>query len=329
MTTGVEEPGRSSESDAGGWWFGDAETDAGASLAQAGAVAETAAEGNVGAAAVADAAAEADALAEVDAVAEADAVAGEPVGFVTPTPGESGRAAAARHPARLALGLAVLAAERLRAGSPGDSFLTGVGLVQQSAAEARSVARRAFEPPTRLASRAAGWARWVPGANASRRSLSRSRQRFDRMVLDARRRGAATVAAGRAEATALVQTTVADGLAWAQAQAVPQIVDGLVPHLVDEVVPRIIDGAMPEVRARVLPVVIEDLTHDPQIRDLMREQGRGMVGEAAEHLRTTSATADDRVESAFRRLVRAPRPEEPTAADLDRDGPSTADTGRG
>jgi hypothetical protein len=124
------------------------------------------------------------------------------------------------------------------------------------------------------------------------------------MMLDARRRGAQTVAAGRAEASALVQSTVTDGLAWAQAQAVPQIVDGLVPHLVDEVVPRLIDGVMPEVRERVLPVIIDDLTHDPQVRDLVLEQGRGVVGDAALHLRTTTSSADDRVESAFRKLVR-------------------------
>ncbi len=83
------------------------------------------------------------------------------------------------------------------------------------------------------------------------------------MAADARMRGQITVAAGRADARAFVQSTVDDGIGWAQAEAVPRIVDGLVPQLVDEVVPRIIEGAMPEIRARVLPVVIEDLTNDP------------------------------------------------------------------
>src|SRR4029077_1059221 len=101
-----------------------------------------------------------------------------------------------------------------------------------------------------------------------------------------------------------VQATVNDAIAWAQAQAIPQIVDGLVPHLVDSVVPRIIDGALPEIRAQVLPVVIEDLTTDPRVRELALEQGKGVVGEAADHLRSTTANADDRVESGFRRLVR-------------------------
>jgi hypothetical protein len=140
------------------------------------------------------------------------------------------------------------------------------------------------------------------------------------MVAEARDRGAAAVAESRADATAFVQTTVNDAIAWAQAQAIPQIVDGLVPHLVDSVVPRIIDGAMPEIRSRVLPVVIDDLTNDPQVRDLMVEQGRGVVGEAAEHLRSTTASADDRVESAFRRLVRR-SDQQPSDVDSDQSTP--------
>ena len=76
------------------------------------------------------------------------------------------------------------------------------------------------------------------------------------------------------------------------------------PHLVHEVMPRLIDGAMPEIRTRVLPVVIEDLTKDPRVRDLVVAQGGGVVGEAAQQLRSTTATADDRSSPAFRRLVR-------------------------
>jgi hypothetical protein len=226
-------------------------------------------------------------------------------------------------PVRLALGLAILAAERIRStgrpakpeerprnAGPAAAFETGVGLLQQAAAEAREVARRAMDRPARLASRTATWTARLPGANVPRRSLDRSRERFDRMVAEARDRGAAAVAGSRADATAFVQATVNDAIAWAQAQAIPQIVDGLVPHLVDSVVPRIIDGAMPEIRSRVLPVVIDDLTTDPRVRELAVEQGRGVVGEAAEHLRSTSADADDRLESAFRRLIRRPDQDE-------------------
>lgn len=228
---------------------------------------------------------------------------------------DTGQAMDAPRPVRLALGLAILAAERLRStgraavdrprnAGPSAAFVTGVGLLQQTAAEAREVARRAMDRPAQFASRTATWAARLPGANVPRRSLWRSRERIDRVVAEARERGAAAVAESRADASAFVQATVNDAIAWAQAQAIPQIVDGLVPHMIDSVVPRIIDGAMPEIRSRVLPVVIDDLTTDPRVRELAVEQGRGVVGEAAEHLRQTSASADDRVESAFHRLVR-------------------------
>jgi hypothetical protein len=216
------------------------------------------------------------------------------------------------HPARMVLGMATLAAERLRGGAPpGDALVTGVGLVQESAASARDLARRVLEPAARLAADAVDRAALIPGADRPLRTLSRSRARLTQVVNRARRRGEATVAAGRAEAEAFVRTSVAETLSWAQAQAVPQIVDGLVPHLVDEVVPKILEGTMPEIRARVLPAVIDDLADSPKVRELMLEQGRGVVGEAALNLRTTTATADDQLESAFRRLVRAPAPEAP------------------
>jgi hypothetical protein len=120
-------------------------------------------------------------------------------------------------------------------------------------------------------------------------------------MADARLRGQATVKAGRADAVAFLRTSIDDGLAWTQKQAVPRIVDGMMPYLVDDVMPRIIEGAMPEIRTRVLPVVIDDLSHDPRIRDLVQEQSRGMAGEAVQQMRTTTAAADDRVEAAFRR----------------------------
>src|SRR5262245_15895251 len=59
------------------------------------------------------------------------------------------------HPARLALGVALNAADRIRAGPPSDTFLVGVGLAQQTAAEVRGLARRALRPPSWAASRTA------------------------------------------------------------------------------------------------------------------------------------------------------------------------------
>jgi hypothetical protein len=68
------------------------------------------------------------------------------------------------------------------------------------------------------------------------------------------------------------------------------------------VVPRVIEGALPEIRRRVIPVVIEDLTADPRVRDLVVEQGRGVIGDTAVQLRNGTAAADDRVEKAYRRV---------------------------
>jgi hypothetical protein len=121
---------------------------------------------------------------------------------------------------------------------------------------------------------------------------------------------------------------------WAQTQGVPHLVDGLVPHLVDEVVPRLIDGVMPEIRTKVLPAVIDDLANDQRLRNLVREQGKGVAEETTQHLRATSATADDRVESAFRRLARKPLADPPQAGAED-DGeprasrPTTGDASPG
>ena len=237
------------------------------------------------------------------------------------------------HPARMVLGLASIAAERLRGGAPtGNAILTGVGLMQQTAANARGFARRMLDPAARLAADTVDRASKLPGAAGPLRSLEKSRARWSRVVANARVRGAATVAAGRADAEAFVRSSVAETMSWAQAQAIPQIVDGLVPHMVDEVVPRILEGTLPEIRATVMPAVIDDLTHSPQVRELMLEQGRGVVDQAAEHLRSSSAAADDRLESAFRRLVRAPAPspdDEPTAETPVTDAPGSTDATHG
>jgi hypothetical protein len=226
---------------------------------------------------------------------------------------------AVSHAGRMAVGMATLAAERIRNGAkPSTAFVTGVGLLQLTADRAQGFARRMAQPPSRFALQAADLASRLPGANRRKTAVNRYRERLAKLVVEARTRGAATVADGRADATAFVQASVNDTIAWAQAKVVPQIVDGLVPHLVDSVVPRILEGAMPEIRAQVLPVVIDDLTHSDQLRELMLEQGRGVMGEAAQHVRSTTASADDRVESAFRRLVRSPAPEdEPPQSDVD------------
>lgn len=200
-----------------------------------------------------------------------------------------------RHPARIALGLVVLAMERLADNRDSGALATAVGLVELTAARATRAAGRVAAPPARVA-------RWAAGLPLVRRPVARVRHRLGETAATARSHGRATVAASRAEAVSFVRSTVDDGLAWAQADAAPRLVDGLMPYLVDEVVPRLIDGVMPQIRTQVMPVLIEDLTADQRVRDLVVEQSRGMLDEAADELRTTTASADDRVEAAFRRL---------------------------
>ncbi|MFC7479260.1 hypothetical protein ACFQX7_03175 [Luedemannella flava] len=144
--------------------------------------------------------------------------------------------------------------------------------------------------------------RRLPGSRLVADRMARGQERLAAARGRATARGRASLALGRADAIVFVRRTVDDGLRWAEGQAVPRIVDALVPHLVAEVVPRLIDGAIPQIRERVLPVVIEDLTADEGVRDLMVAQGRGVIGDTAEQLRESTAQADDRVESAIRRL---------------------------
>jgi hypothetical protein len=206
-------------------------------------------------------------------------------------------------PATLALGMAVLAAERLPAGVPTSrAIAVGVGFLQQTVAEARLAAERVSSLPVSLASRSASWISGVPESAARGGALARSRDRMQRIAADARQRGQATVDTARVDVEVSLRAGVDDGIAWTVAQVVPRIVDDMMPYLVDHVMPQIIEGAMPQIRTRVRPVVMDDLSHDPRIRDLVLEQSRGMAGEAAQQVRATTADADDRVEAAYRRL---------------------------
>jgi hypothetical protein len=103
-------------------------------------------------------------------------------------------------------------------------------------------------------------------------------------------------------ARGLVRKAAAMPLTWVETRLVPKIIDDLMPYLTSNVVPRVIDGALPYIRARVMPIVIEDLTESPQLRELITEQSRDVVADAATDLRDSTAAADDRVEAGFRRL---------------------------
>jgi len=200
----------------------------------------------------------------------------------------------------MVLGMAVLAGERLGAQAPyHGGVATAVGLLRQGSTAAQRAVDRVGSMSRRAAEGAGRRMARLPGAGRLREPWRLTRDR----LAEAERLGRTTVAASREDAVAFLRSTVDDGVSWAQVQVVPKIVDGLVPHLVAEVVPRIIDGAMPEIRGRVLPVVIDDLTTDPRVREMVTEQTRGVVGEATDSLRHSTATADDQIESAFRRLI--------------------------
>jgi hypothetical protein len=110
---------------------------------------------------------------------------------------------------------------------------------------------------------------------------------------DAGTRGAISLSRSRREAETRLRSLV-DGS-----------VSGVMPYLTDRIVPKVIDGALPQVRERVMPVIIDDLSTDPKVRAMISEQSQSIVTDATTELRETSAAADDRVESTFRRLFGA------------------------
>jgi hypothetical protein len=137
-------------------------------------------------------------------------------------------------------------------------------------------------------------------------AVTRTEQARDKLfevMDDAERRGKETIDVRRQGAASLMNTKFEGAMSWAQVRVVPQVVDDLVPHLISDVMPRLIDGALPEIRDRVVPVIIEDLTTDARVEELVMAQSRGVIGQLAEQLRTNSVRADDRLEAAAHRVV--------------------------
>jgi len=266
-------------------------------------------------------------------------------------------ASGATHAARTALGLASLVAERLRerageqlreAPMVGDGVALGIGLLQQAGDGLRALGQRVLGPRGSLVERARSLAERVPGAELPARTAARlsalpgpwrgagavggwvgrlglevARASVARAVEQAQRRGRDTVDAGRQDARALVRTGLDQSLKWAHERALPPLIDGFVPYLIDSVMPRIIDGSLPQIRATVVPAIIDELSSSQQLRELVVDQGRDLVDDAADHLRGRTARADDRVEAAFHRLVRHPEAtihEEPSPDPTTTDG---------
>ncbi|GAA3514343.1 hypothetical protein [Actinocatenispora rupis] len=213
---------------------------------------------------------------------------------------------------RLAVGLVGFAADRLKVtGLPGSGALvTALGVAVEADAAARRRTREAADAVRRRGVEAADAVRTVVGTVdrfAPRPQFLTTRAQWGadavRYRLDrARRAGDTVVRESRADAEKYVADRVGELLGWTGRQVVPVLLDGAVPQLVDDVVPRILDGVLPRVRDRVVPIIIDDLTRDPSVRDLVREQSRGIVSAAAEQVRDATGLADDRIESGLRRL---------------------------
>lgn len=193
------------------------------------------------------------------------------------------------YPAKVAVGMWTLASRQV--GRTGDSLALPLGL-------AAMAAQRAREAATAVQPRVAAAGRRVERMPLLGKRARRGREALAGLLASARARGRSMLAEDGAVAQRFVRTSVDDAVGWARANVVPDVVADVTAML-----PAIIDRALPEIRARVLPVLIDDLTTDPRIRQLIAEQGRGALGEAHEHLHTTTAYADDQVESAVRRLL--------------------------
>ncbi len=120
-------------------------------------------------------------------------------------------------------------------------------------------------------------------------------------VTHARARGQDAIASSKADASQWLSSTASAPKKWAETKAIPQVMDDMTPYMTDEFMPKMIDAMMPHIRETVVPAVIDDLTTDPRVRKMIAEQSHGAVSAAADELRQVTASADDQVESAFRR----------------------------
>ena len=137
------------------------------------------------------------------------------------------------------------------------------------------------------------------GAEGATAAAAKGRQAANGAVV----RGRATVndAAVRAGRTANAAADAAAG--WTERQVVRRVARSMRPYLIAELVPEVIDGVLPKVRTDVVPVVVEDLAGDARIRAMVAQQSRGMLTWSVSEVRRASVGADDRVETALRRLL--------------------------
>lgn len=176
---------------------------------------------------------------------------------------------------RLAWGTAVLTAERLVGRtSPNSPVAIAVGLAAQGSQGTKKLLSRAAE--------------------AVQQASPPSLKKLQGLVHDAGARGAIAMSRSRRDAEATLRSVRDGSVSWAETVA-------------GRYAPRFIDVVLPPIRARVLPVLVDDLSTDPKVRAMISEQSQSVIIEATDELRLTSADADDRIESVFRRLFRTER----------------------
>jgi len=136
--------------------------------------------------------------------------------------------------------------------------------------------------------------------NRGRTTVDEADRRYHAAALrgDLLVRGAVSRLAGRAE------HAVDAAAGWTDRQIVRRAAESMKPYLIEEFVPEVIDGVLPKMRVDVVPVVIEDLTNDDRIQDLVAAQSKDMLSRTLDEARHASADADDRLEALVRGLLR-------------------------
>ncbi|MCP2322502.1 hypothetical protein HDA40_001009 [Hamadaea flava] len=82
----------------------------------------------------------------------------------------------------------------------------------------------------------------------------------------------------------------------------PRLMESALPLIEKQMMPGLLDAAIPLLQDKVVPLMIKDLTESEELRELITEQSRDVVADAAGDLRDSTAAADDRLEIGFRRL---------------------------
>lgn len=144
------------------------------------------------------------------------------------------------------------------------------------------------------------------GAETARVVIDKSRatvSQADRRYRAAAYRGDLLIKGAVGKLAGPAEQALGAAAGWTDRQIVRRVAESMKPYLIEEFVPEVIDGVLPKIRADVVPVVIEDLTNDDRIQDLVATQSANMLSRGVAEARHASADADDRLEALLRRLL--------------------------